>query len=128
MNFIAENQKYKVYSLDESVYLKEKNTFENQNDYSKNDKFIAYHYGNPNNGIITDYYVIISGYGISVYDLKNGTEKHFFDGENNWWTNGVHQDEKDDYKSEFRFVSWNSEDKLRVFKMNILTEKLTELE
>ena len=102
----------------------------NNNDkFSKKDKFIGHHYGNPNDGIITDNYVIISGCGISIYDLKTETENHYFTDKNErYWTNGIHQEGEDDYHTEFRFVSNNSDNKLRVFKMNIQTEKLTELE
>jgi len=129
MNFITENEKYKVYSLDESIYLKEKSLFGNQDEFSKKDKFIGHHYGNPNDGIITESHVIVSGCGISIYDIKKQKEKHLFTDENNRiWTNGIHQEGEDDYHTEFRFVSYNSENKLRVFKMNIQTEQLTELE
>ena len=129
MKFIAENEKYKVYSLDESIYLKEKKLSANQDEFSKDDKFIGCHYGNPNDGIISQNYVIVSGCGISIYDLNTGIEKHhFMDGNERLWTNGIHKEEKDNYHTEFRFVSWNSENKLRVFKMNILTAELTELE
>jgi len=129
MNFIAENEKFKVYSLDESIYLKKKNLLNNNNKFSKKDKFIGHHYGNPNDGIITDKYVIVSGCGICIYDLKAETENHYFtDEKDRYWTNGIHQEGEDDYHTEFRFVSWNSENKLRVFKMNILTAELTELE
>jgi hypothetical protein len=129
MNFIAENEKYKVYSLDESIYLKEKSLFKNHDKFSNEDKFIGHHYGNPNDGIITENYVIVSGCGISIYDLMNKTDRHLFTDENNrYWTNGIHQEGEDDYHTEFRFVSNNSDNKLRVFKMNIQTEKLTELE
>lgn len=129
MNFIAENKKYKVYSLDENIYLKEKSLLSNNNKYSKKDKFIGFHYGNPNNGIITENYVIVSGCGISIYNLKKKTESHYFANENEtYWTNGIHQEDGDDCHTEIRFVSYNHENKLRVFKMNILTGELTELE
>ena len=128
MKFIAENEKYKIYSLDESIYLKEKKNSDSHDKFSKKDKFIGHHYGNPNDGIITENYVIITGCGISIYDLKNGTDKHLLTDENDrYWTNGIHQEGEDDYHTEFRFVSFNSNNKLRVFKMNILTEELTEL-
>lgn len=129
INFIAENETYKVYSIYESVYLKEKKSTDNLEGFSKKDKYIAHHYGDPNDGIITEDYVIVSGCGISIYDLKNGIEKHFYDNPDNiFWTNGIHQDGQDDYHTEFRFITWNSENKLRVFKMNIPTEICIELE
>lgn len=128
MNFITENEKYKVYSLDESIYLKEKKMSENHDEFSKNDKFIGHHYGNPNDGIITENYVIVSGCGISIYDLKEQTDRYLFTDENDrYWTNGIHQEGEDDYRIEFRFVSFNSENELRVFKMNAQTEQLSEL-
>jgi len=40
MNFINENEKYKVYSLDESIYLKEKSLSINYDKFSNEDKFI----------------------------------------------------------------------------------------
>ena len=129
MNFIAENKKFKVYSLDESIYLKKKSLLNNNDKFSKKDKFIGHHYGNPNDGIITENYIIVSGCGISIYNLKKETDNHFFTDENDrYWTNGIHQEGEDDYHTEFRFVSHNSENKLRVFKMNIVTAELTELE
>ena len=129
MEFIAENNKYKVCSIDESIYLKKKKSWRNFFGFSKKYEFISHHYGNPNDGLITDNFVIFSGCGISIYDLKSKSEKHFFaNGDKQMWTNGIHQDSEDDYHTEFRFVALNSENKLRVFKMNILSEILIELE
>lgn len=51
MNFITQNEKYKVYSLDESIYLKEKSFSNNHDKFSNEDKFVGHHYGNPNDGI-----------------------------------------------------------------------------
>ena len=128
-NFIAENKTYKVYSIYESVYLKEKKTTDSQNDFSKTDKLIAHHYGDPEDGIITENHIIVSGCGISIYDLKTGIEKHILnDADNITWTNGIHQDGEDDYHTEFRFVTRNAENKWRVFKMHIPTEKHKELD
>lgn len=128
MNFIAENEKYKVYSLDENVYLKEKKFFKNHNKFSKKDKFIGCHYGNPNDGMIIEDYVVVSGCGISIFNLKNGIENHYYSDENEkFWTNAIHQESEDDYNTEFRFVTWNSDNQLRVFKMNIITSELLEL-
>ncbi len=129
MQFIAENEKYKVYSSYEDVYLKEKKACHHQDEFSEKDRCIGSHYGDPNDGIITENYVIVSGHGILIYDLKNHKEKHVLNSaKNEHWTNAIHQDMFDDYHTEFRFVSYNSENKLRVFKMNILTEELTELD
>ncbi len=129
MQFIAENKKYKVYAIYENVYLKEKRSCHNQDDFSEKDEWIGYHYGDPNDGIITENYVIVSGHGILIYDLKTGKERHVLNSvQNGYWTNAIHQEDTDDYHTEFRFVSFNSENKYRVFKMNILTEELTELD
>jgi len=71
----------------------------------------------------------VTGCGISIYDIKTKIDRHLLTDENDrCWTNGIHQEKEDDYLNEFRFVSYNSENKLRVFKMNIETKQLTELE
>ena len=43
------------------------------------------------------------------------------------WTNGLYQDELDDANLEFRFAAYNKSNKLRVFKMNVETLEMNEL-
>lgn len=116
---LAEDNKYKVYSVYESVYLIDKY---NQN---KSHKFIAWIYGDPKGAIISkdQKYIVVSGYGISIYYLDEQlgeSQLSFFDDpDNSKYTCGLHQNEIDDKSLNFfRFVSYNDKQEPRVFRMN----------
>lgn len=130
IRFLAENIDYKIYSIYESVYLKTKKTSNNLDNFEESDLLITAHYGEPNNAIIlnTNNHIIISGCGLSIYEISTNEEKHLLsESDNITWTNGVFQDELDDQILEFRFVAFNKTNDLRVFKMNIKTLKIIEL-
>ena len=131
IKFLAENNDLKVYSIEESVYLKNKKTSKNYNEFSNDDILVTHHYGNPNNAIIlrSGRYLIVSGCGLTIYNIGDGIENQVMDEPNSIvWTNGLHQDELDDQNLEFRFVRYNDKGLLRVFKMNAQTLKQVELE
>jgi len=142
-NYLSESGNFKVYSLDESVYLKDKNSNSKPNEYDKRDLSIAYHYGEPEGAMIspTEDYVVVVGHGISIYPLnqKYGIEsvELFNDPNSQMWTNGIHiesYDQPDDswetggpYWLWFRFVSIE-DDKTCVFKMNAKTHELLKVD
>lgn len=131
IRYLAESEKFKVYSIYESVYLKNKMTTQSQNDFDNQDLFIAWHYGDPNDAIIlrNEKYVVVSGCGISIYDIENKVENHILDDADDiTWTNGLHQDDRDDQDREVRFVSFYNEDKLRVFKIDLLSTLVKKME
>ena len=133
MRILAESKNFKVYSLDENVYLRDKNLNSADLEFSKNDKFIDSHYGNPTGAIFihpeNEKFIAISGCGISIYNLETGTLVNFLDEKDRvHHTNGIHQVLLDDQISEFRFVGYNKSNELRVFKMNIESKEISELE
>lgn len=130
IRYLAENTDYKVYSIYENVYMKNKKTSNNLNDFEESDILIASLYGDPNNAVILhkNNYVIVSGCGLTIYDVSKNSEKHILaEPEDITWTNTVFQDETDDQISEFRFVAFNKSDNLRVFKMNLGTDEIIEM-
>lgn len=122
IRFLAENEEYKVYSLYENVYLKNKQTSNNLVGYEERDFLIADHYGDPNTAIIMNSgkHIIVGGCGLTIYSIDSKVEKNLLDDpEDISWVHVVYQDGSDDQMNEFRFVSYFENDKLRVFKMNI---------
>ena len=127
IKFLTENDSYKVYALEESVYLKLKGQSNNYTDYQHQDLFVGCHYSNPTAALILGNYIITAGCGIVVFDLESQKKEAFFNEQNTiTWTNGLHQDEMD-APSEFRYVALTKDDKLRVFKMNVLTKEVTQM-
>ena len=128
ISFLTENIIYKVYSIYESIYLKQKSTSSNENHFEETDILISVHYGDPNSAIFlySGKHIIISGCGLSIYDIDKKKEIHILaEPDNIWWTNGLHQDDLDDVNTEFRFVSTFKENETRVYKMNISTMKIS---
>ena len=130
IKYLAENTEYKVYSIFENVYLKYKKTSNNLDDFESSDVLIASHYGDPNNAIILNdnNYVIVSGCGLTIYDIGKKSENHILaEPEEITWTNAVFQDEADNQSLEFRFVAHNKSGHLRIFKMNLETFEIIEM-
>ena len=131
INYLAESAAYKVYAIYESVYLKEKPTSDTQDGFSEADQFIAWHYGDPTSAIVlpTGKHIIVAGCGLSLYDTERREEAHILDEPDKiLWTNALHQDSLDDMNCEFRFVAFNKDDVMRVFKMNVSTRKIEQLD
>lgn len=73
-------------------------------------------------------HIIVSGCGLSIYEISTDTEKHILaESDEITWTNGVFQNELDDQFFEFRFVAFNKNKNVRVFKIHINTLEITEL-
>ena len=74
--FLAENNLYKVISLDESVYLRRKSKNSSQEIYHKDDLYITWIYGNPTCALFlyTGKHLIIAGCGLTIYDIENNQE------------------------------------------------------
>lgn len=128
---LAESENFKVYSIYESVYLKNKLTSSKLNDFDDKDLFITHHYGDPNDALVlhNEKFIVISGCGLSIYNVENNNDNHILDGSDKiTWTNGLHQDGQDDQNREVRFVSFNNKDQLRVFKIDLISTDITELE
>jgi hypothetical protein len=131
IRYLAESQSFKVYSIYESVFLKNKLLSTKMQEYDVNDKDVAWHYGDPSGALILpdENFVIVAGCGLSVYDLQSQSEKHILDAPKRiWWTNGLHQAGEDDQTKEVRFVSYNAQSQLRVFKLNVESLVITEIE
>ena len=125
--YLFESKHFKVYSCYENVYLTHKLSSKNSSD---NDLLIASHYGDPNGAIIfpDEKYVVVSGCGLSIYNVELQSEIHILDAPNRiWWTNGLHQEGEDNQSKEVRFVSWNNQSHLRIFKIDVETLEITEM-
>lgn len=132
MKFLAENERYKVYSIYESVYLKDKSISENLIDYSDDDIFITAIYGDPSNAILIgnkkSQHILISGCGINIFDINTGKCLELFTQKNNMlWTFAIHQEDSDCQLTEFRFISYDNTDIPVIYKMNLKDKAPTKL-
>lgn len=128
IQYLAESENFKVYSIYESVYLKNKLIPAKLND---KDLFITHHYGDPNDALIlpNEKFIVISGCGLSIYNVEDNTDNQVLcDADNITWTNGLHQDCQDDQNREVRYISINNKDQLRVFKIDLISTEITDLE
>ncbi|NRB81900.1 MAG: hypothetical protein HRU38_25130 [Saccharospirillaceae bacterium] len=132
--FLAENDFYRVYSISENVYLRNKIENSSSDFYSDDDKGITHHYCDPQGALIVGRaYIVIVGHGITIFPLSNDEGiieiSLFNEPDNQMWTNGVFiepwdqlddsRDNEDDQWLWFKFVSKN-----KVYKMNARTHEL----
>lgn len=129
--FLTENDKYRVYSICENVYIKIKANSRNLLGFEKSDDYVSSIYGDPQDAIFlhTGKILVISGCGITIYNTETKTEISFFNEPDSIiWTNGLHQIETNNQITEFRFVALNKNKKTRVFNFNIETNECFEVE
>lgn len=71
MKYLAENERYKLYAMDENLYLKDKRKSK-INEYDKIDKYIDTFYGEPECGLISvnNEYIIAGGEHLSIYFIE----------------------------------------------------------
>ena len=71
MKHLAENERYKLYALDENLYLKDKNK-STKTGYDKIDKYIDTFYGEPECGLISanNEYIVAGGEHLSIYFIE----------------------------------------------------------
>ena len=128
--WLAESENFKVYSIFDNVYIKKKKKSNSLNQFEKNDKHIQWIYGEPNGAIIMpkEDKTIIVGSGIYIYDIKSEKliEK-YNDPKYIKWIDTIYQTEGDDWLNEFRVVTLNTDDQLRVFKVSISEPTLIEI-
>ena len=127
IRFLAESDNYKVYSEHESVYLIDKNKSSPEDP----GMFITCHSGDPNCAIIlpSEKYIIVAGCGLSIYDVEKKEEIYILaEKDNISWVEGLYQSMLDDQNNEFRFVTENSDDKLRVFRYHIKTHQIEQID
>lgn len=118
---LFETDEYRLYSIFESVYLKEKIGLS-----SGDDLFISSIYGDPDSGLISfnNEFVVIAGCGITVYFIADkscyeiGTEP-----ENILWTEGVYQSGEDSYNF-VRFIAYIGDNLIRVHRLDVFTKKI----
>ena len=126
---LAEDKRYKVYSISENVYLIDK---EHRN---KDDQNIASVYGDPDSALISkdQKYIVVAGHGINIWYLDTDKPKKgleiLTDPDNQMWTKALHQDIVADKSWDFfRFVSYDENNKTRVFRMNVHTLTVSKIE
>lgn len=128
--WLAESENFKVYSIYDNVYIKNKKKSNSLNQYQKTDKHIQWIYGEPNGAIIMpkEDKTIIVGSGIYIYDINSEKliEK-YNDPKHIKWIDTIYQAEGDDWLNEFRIVTLNNDDQLRVFKVTVSELTLTEI-
>lgn len=122
---LDESHDHLVSSEYELVFLKNKNTDE--------EICIDSHYGDPSGALILmdnnweDSYVIISGYGLSIYEIKTNKLIEFWNKpDNNKNPDGLYFPFGCD-DNEFGFVMYNYSNELRVFMGNAKTLEFKEL-
>jgi hypothetical protein len=128
--FLVENDRYKVYSISENIYLKNKSNSKNLCDFEKTDDYVACIYGDPQNAIFIDNgkILVISGCGITLYNTETKTEISFYNNPDDiLWTNGLHQEESQNKLTQFRFVALNKNNQTRVFNFDITTNLCNEV-
>lgn len=116
--FLVENEEYKVHSIGEKVYLIDKE----YSDYIKVGKYIGCFCGNPNDAIISidnRYLIVVGDYVLIYFFEKQIALKVKVYHETNW-ISGVYQDKTEDGNFNFfRFVGYDENNELSLFKMNI---------
>ena len=123
MKYLAENKNYKVYAIEENVYLKDKRIAKNLDNFESTDTWITWHYGNPTGALIIppSPHIIVVGCGISIYNVLTQEEKHILANPDSiTWTNAIHQDKiEDNSASTFRFIAYDNDNTPSIFKMDI---------
>lgn len=128
---LNESENYKLYSIDESVYLKNKRSLSPQEIqvFSSLDIFVDSIYGNPNTGLISgdEKYVVIGGESLVVYNIENKISNPVLN-ERISWIYGIFQDISEDQSWDyFRFVSYNQQNNLSIFRINCSDLSIIEL-
>ncbi len=128
--WLAESENFKVYSIYDNAYIKNKQTSNSLSQFEKTDKHIQWIYGEPNGAIIMpkEDQIILVGSGIYIYDIQAEKLIELYnDPKNIKWVDTIYQTEEDDWLNEFRIVTFNEKDQLRVFKTSINEPKLIEI-
>ena len=125
IRYLAESKNYQVYSLYETVYLKDKNTCKRLSEYTESDKFITSIYGDPDSAIIAfnEEFIAIGGCGLSIYYLGSGKLLELFaEPDSILWTEGLDQSGEDELHF-FRFTAFDKGDQIRVHRFNTRTNE-----
>lgn len=128
--WLFEDDRFKIYSHCEYVYLKDKMTCLLQDDWEKDDDTsIGWIYGEPTGALILNKrFIVVVGSGIYIYDITNGKlQEYYNEPDHIKWIETVYQDYSDKFNEEFRFVAFNDNDELRVFRFNIVNKQLEEM-
>lgn len=121
IRYLAESKDYKVYSIFESVYLKDKSTCKSLIEYEEADLCIAWVYGDPDSAVIScdGSSVVVAGCGIAIFNIKtNQTTELFNEPDDITWTEGIYQSAEDDCKY-VRFSALTKTDKLNIHRLDI---------
>lgn len=128
--WLAESGNFKVYSIYDNAYIKDKRKSKTLSKFDKDDKFIQSIYGEPNGAIIMpkEDKVIIVGSGIYIYDIQTEKVTEYFNEPNDIrWIDSIYQNEQDDWLNEFRIVAFNENNQLRIFRYLINESQLKEV-
>ena len=126
IRYLSENGIYKLYSLHESVYLKDKSKSDNLCDFENSDLYVTSLYGDPDSALISfdGTYICVAGCGINIYFIESRKCIQLFnDPEEIIWTEGVYQSAEDG-QHYVRFNAKTETEKVRIYRLNVKTNEL----
>jgi len=129
IRYLSENDKYKLYSLHESVYLKDKSKSNNLCDFEGTDIFVTSVYVDPDSGLLSfdGSFICVAGCGITIYFIESKKCIELFnEPEDITWTEGVYQS-ADDEQNYVRFNVYTETEKLAINRLNVKTNELETL-
>jgi len=129
IRYLSENDKYKLYSLHESVYLKDKSKSNDLCDYEGSDLFVTSVYGDPDSALISfdGTFICVAGCGIHIYFFESKKSIELFnEPEDITWTEGVYQS-ADDEQHYVRFNVYTETEKFAINRLNVKTNELETL-
>ncbi|MCX7545210.1 hypothetical protein [Marinicella gelatinilytica] len=126
IRYLSENDIYKLYSINESVYLKDKSKSDNLCDYENSDLYLTSVYGDPDSALISfdGTFICVAGCGISIYFIESKKCIQLFnEPEEIIWTEGVYQSAEDG-QHYVRFNANTETEKFRIYRLNVKTSGL----
>ncbi|WP_413664614.1 hypothetical protein ACJJI5_19190 [Microbulbifer sp. EKSA008] len=120
IRYLAETKDYKVYSIFESVYLKNKSTCRNLVEHEEEDQCIAWIYGDPDSAVIScdGSFIVVAGCGITIFYIEtNQATELFNEPDDITWTEGIYQSSEDDCKY-VRFNALTKKDNLKIHRLD----------
>ena len=126
IRYLSENEKYKLYSLHESVYLKDKSKSKKLCDYEGSDTFVTSVYGDPDSALLSfdGTFICVAGCGITIYFIETKTCIELFNEPDDiTWTEGVYQSAEDE-PNYVRFNAYTETEKFAINKLNVKTNEL----
>jgi hypothetical protein len=126
IRYLSENDKYKLYSLYESVYLKDKSKSGSHCGFEGSDVFVTSVYGDPDSALLSfdGTFICVAGCGITIYFIESKKCVELFDDPDDiTWTEGVYQSAEDE-PHYVRFNVCTDTEKFAINRLNVKTNAL----